>query len=200
MGGGVLQGDCLSQLTLNLCFNTFIHYIYDKKCNQFGFTIGSLSPVHWFQFAEDVAVITGLDNKNQYLLNHFARRCTWAYMSIRVDKFSTFEIKKISTAFVQYLPELILSHDVIPTVEIGKSFKYLGRYFNFPMENHNHLSEVLDLVTTLMAQIDGIPCHPKNKLLIHHRFILFKISWHFTIASLGKTWVVENIDNRELTI
>ena len=46
-----------------------------------------------------------------------------------------------------------------------------------------------------MKQIDGILCHPKNKLLLYHRFVLSKISWHFTIADLRKTWVVENIDN-----
>ena len=28
VGRGVLQGDCLSPLTFNLCFNTFIRYIY----------------------------------------------------------------------------------------------------------------------------------------------------------------------------
>ena len=57
-------------------------------------------------------------------------------------------------------------------------------------------SEILDLVINLMKQIDGIPCHPKNKLLLlYHRFVLSKISWHFTIADLCKTWVVENIDN-----
>ena len=63
------------------------------------------------------------------------------------------------------------------------------------MDNQNHLSEILDLVTNLMKQIDGIPYHPKNKLLLYHRFVLSKISWHFTIADLRKTWVVENIDN-----
>ena len=75
-------------------------------------------------------------------------------MFIRVDKCSTFGIKKASTSSVQYLPKLILNHDLIPTVEIGKSFKHLGRYFNFSMDNLNHLSEVLDLVTTLLAQIE----------------------------------------------
>ena len=46
-----------------------------------------------------------------------------------------------------------------------------------------------------MSEIDKIPCHPKNKLLLYHRFILSKISWHFTIADVGKKWVAENIDN-----
>ena len=116
-------------------------------------------------------------------------------MIIRVDKCSTFGIKKASTFSVQYLPQLILNQDLIPAVEIGKSFKYLGRYFNFSMNTYNHLSDVLDLVRNLMKQIDGIPCHPINKLLLYHRFVLSKLSWHFTIANLGKTWVVENIDN-----
>ena len=46
-----------------------------------------------------------------------------------------------------------------------------------------------------MNQIDFLHCHPKNKLLLYHRFVLSKVSWHFTIANLGKTWVVENLDN-----
>ncbi|XP_065066053.1 uncharacterized protein LOC135691968 [Rhopilema esculentum] len=73
VGRGVLQGDCLSPLTFNLCFNTFIHYISDNKFNQFGFYTNSLNPVHWFQFADDAAVVTGQENENQILLNHFSR-------------------------------------------------------------------------------------------------------------------------------
>ena len=61
IGRGVLQGDCLSPLTFNLCFNAFIHYISDSKFTQFGFSISSLRPIHWFQFADDAAVITGLE-------------------------------------------------------------------------------------------------------------------------------------------
>ena len=46
-----------------------------------------------------------------------------------------------------------------------------------------------------MRKLDDIPCHPKNKLLLYHRFALSKLSWRFTVADLGKTWVTENIDN-----
>jgi len=76
----VLQGDSLSQLTFNLCFNSFIRYIADQKFQQFCFTLNSLSPTHWFQFADDAAVITGLERENQILLNHFTRWCNWAGM------------------------------------------------------------------------------------------------------------------------
>ena len=176
VGRGVFQGDCFSSLTFNLCFNTFINYISAQKFSQFGFSIGSLSPVRWFQFADDAAVITSLQKENQLLLNHFSRWCTWANVKIRVDKCSTFGIKKASTSSVQYLPKLILNHDVLPTTAKGDSFKYLGRHFNFSMDNHGHMSEVLDLFSSLMGTIDLLPCHPRHKLLLYHRFVLSKVS------------------------
>ena len=63
------------------------------------------------------------------------------------------------------------------------------------MDNFDRLSEILQLVTDLMRKLDDIPCHPKNKLLLYHRFVISKLSWHFTIVDLGKTWVTENVDN-----
>ena len=125
VGRGVLQGDYLSTLTFNLCFSTFIRCISDKKFNQFGFTLGSLSPIHWFQLADDAAVITALENENQILLNQFMRWCNWENSIIGVDKCSTFGVKKASTSPVQYLPKLILNNDFNPTVEIGKSLNTL---------------------------------------------------------------------------
>ena len=195
VGRGVLQGDCLSPLTFSLCFNTFIRYISDQKFKQFGFSTSSLHPIHWFQVVDDAAVITGLENEDQILLNHFTRWCTWANMIIRVDTCSTFGIRKPSISSIQYLPKLFLNQVTVPTVEIGKSFKFLGRFFNFPMDNIDQLSEVLQLITDLMRKLDEIPCHPTNKLLLYHRFVFSKLSWHFTFANLGKTWVAENKDS-----
>ena len=115
--------------------------------------------------------------------------------TLRVDECSIFGIRKSSTASIQYLPKLFINQVTVSTVEIGKSFKHLGRLFNFSMDNIDHMSEVLQLITDLMRKLDEIPCHPKSKLLLYHRFVLSKLSWHFTIANLGKTWVAESIDN-----
>ena len=46
-----------------------------------------------------------------------------------------------------------------------------------------------------MNEIDLKPLHPKNKLLLYNRHVTSKISWHFTVANLSKTWVTENIDS-----
>ena len=35
---------------------------------------------------------------------------------------------------------------------------------------------------------------PALKLLVYSRYVLSKLSWHFTVATLSKTWVIENID------
>ena len=116
--------NCLSPLTFNLCFNTFIRYKSDKTLKKIGFSTSSLLPIQWFQVADEAAVITGLLNENQILLNHFTRWCTWAIMIIRVDKCLTMGIRNSATASMQYLPKLFINHVTVPTVNIGKSFKY----------------------------------------------------------------------------
>ena len=63
------------------------------------------------------------------------------------------------------------------------------------MDNIDHMSTLLDTMNDLMVRIDCLPCHPKNKILLYHRFVLSKLSWHLTIADLSKTWIVENLDN-----
>ena len=82
----------------------------------------------------------------------------------------------------------------VPTVKIGESFKYLGRFFDFNMSNQEHKSELISLVNEVMSDIDLAPLHPKNKLVLYRRYVLSKIKWHFTVASLSKTWIIENID------
>jgi hypothetical protein len=39
------------------------------------------------------------------------------------------------------------------------------------------------------------PLHSKNKILRYSRYVLSKLSWHFTIASIQKTWISEHLDS-----
>ena len=194
---GVLQGDCLSSLLFNMCFNTFIQHIKAEKYSQFGFSFKMLNPIHWFQFVDAckiAAVITSQESENQHLLNSFSVWCQWSDMIIRVDKCSTFGIKKATTKSIQFLPKLLINNRLISTINIGESFQYLGRYFDFEMSNNTHKEELTSLVNEIMTDIDLKPLHPKNKLLFYSRYVLSKLSWHFTVATLSKTWVTENID------
>ncbi|CAB4010466.1 Hypothetical predicted protein [Paramuricea clavata] len=123
VGRGVLQGDCLSPLLFNMSFNTFIQHIKSEKYRQLGFWKSSengtpLNPLHWFQFADDAAVVSGQEKENQMLLNRFTIWCQWAQMIIRVDKCSTFGIRKQVTKSIQYLPKLFINNCLVPRVEL----------------------------------------------------------------------------------
>ena len=52
-----------------------------------------------------------------------------------------------------------------------------------------------DLLQDLMSDIDMKPLHPKNKLLLNSGYVLSKFSWHFIIADIYKTRIIENIDS-----
>ena len=47
----------------------------------------------------------------------------------------------------------------------------------------------------MLTRIDALPVLPKNKLLLYQRYILSKLSWHLTVATLPKTWVLQHLDN-----
>ena len=180
---GVLQGDCLSPLLFNMCFNTFIQYIKAEKFKQLGFSPHSLpdcmfTPDHWFQFADNAAVITNGEKENQLLLNCFTRWCQWSNMIIRVDKCTTFGIKKFS--------KLLINNEIVPPLITGESFKYLGRHFDCNMSNQEHMSKLSSIFTELLTQIDSLPLHPKNKLLLYNSYLLSQVSWHLTVANLSK--------------
>ena len=64
------------------------------------------------------------------------------------------------------------------------------------MDKVEHRSTLLEAINDLLCTIDKIPCHPKNKLLLYHRYVLSKISWHPTIADLSKKLVIKNLDNK----
>ena len=63
------------------------------------------------------------------------------------------------------------------------------------MDNYEHKSVLLDALSDSMNKFDMIPCHTKNKLLLYHRYVISKLSWHLAIADLNRTWVVEKLDS-----
>ena len=73
-------------------------------------------------------------------------------------------------------PKLILNNSLVPTVGKNMPFKYLGRYFNFHMDNSDHMSILLDTINNLMLKIDCLHCYLKKKLLLYHRFELSNLA------------------------
>ena len=183
-----------------ICVSThsYIQHIKAEKYRQFGFSLQLLNPIHWFQFADmmmlwlllvksrkiNISLIDSLSGVNGP---------TWLLELINVAHLA-------SKMFYQNLPstcmpKLLINKDLIPTIKTGESFEYLERHFDFNMTNEKHKSKLISLVDELMSEIDLKPLHPKNKILLYSRYVLSKLSWHFTVATISQTWVVENIDS-----
>ena len=116
-------------------------------------------------------------------------------MTIRVDKCKTFGIKKTVTRSVQFKPKLFLVREQVPTVDMDKSFKYLGHWYNFEMDNAEHKSNIIQLTNDILIKIDSLPLHPRNKMLLYSRYLHTRLSWDLTVADIDKTWIVNNIEN-----
>ena len=95
---------------------------------------------------------------------------------IHVEKCTTFGVKSFSISSLGFQPKLLINSELIPPVKQGESFKYLGRYFNFDMDNKDNKAVV------------------RNRLLLYDRYVLSEFSWHLTVTDLGKngfvkTWI-----------
>ena len=131
----MLQGDSLSPLLFNLCFNTLMLKVKQKRTKSLEYTSNTLNNFikHWSQFADDAAVITALESGNQYLLNLFTKWCSWSDLIVKISKCVTFGIKKSSTAAFQLEPHLMISSQKTAIMKKSESFKYLRKSFNFGM-------------------------------------------------------------------
>ena len=63
------------------------------------------------------------------------------------------------------------------------------------MDNKDYKDFLTSNLQTMLNKIDSLYLHPRNKLLLYDRYVLKKISWHLTVADLGKTWIYEHLEN-----
>ena len=64
---GVLQGDSLSPLLFNMCFNTLMVILQEERLNCLGYVYDESSvPRNWLQFADDTAIITSTRKITSY--------------------------------------------------------------------------------------------------------------------------------------
>ena len=68
-------------------------------------------------------------------------------------------------------------------------------YFNFEVDNEVHKEKLKSSLPDMLKGIDALSVLPKIKLLLYQRYILSKLYWHLTVATLRKTWVIQHLDN-----
>ena len=89
-----------------------------KSIGCLGYVLDKIfSPRHWFQFTDNTAIITTLEEDNQLLCNVWTSS---ADLIIRVHKCHTFSMKKSATGSIQYLPYIIAQRERISPVELNE--------------------------------------------------------------------------------
>ena len=185
---GVLQGDSLLPLLFNMCVNTLIKTIEDKRIKCMGYVVEkTLSPCHWFQFADDTAIVTALEEDNQRLLNLFTKWSSWADLEIRVDKCHSFCVKKYISSAIQYQPNLTINGEKITPIENGESFKYLGKLFSFSMATDVIKSQLHSDLMDYIDTIERLPLHSRFKIMIITIYVYSKLRWHLTVNEIDST-------------
>ena len=96
---------------------------------------------------------------------------------------------------MQFKPKLFLLREQIPNVDMDKIFKYLGRWYNFEMDNAEHKASIIQLTNDILKKIYSLPLHRRNKILLYSRYFHAKFSWDLTVVDIDKTWIVNNIKN-----
>lgn len=83
---GVLEGNSLSPLIFNICFNTLVITANQSGLKYMDYIFSSsLSPKNWLQFADNTSIVSSLETCNQCLLNLFTKWCTRAKFVVKVN-------------------------------------------------------------------------------------------------------------------
>ena len=195
---GVLQGDPCSPLLFNLCFNTLMHILHEKKLENLGYIWGPdghANECAWLQFADDAVVVSNSVRDAQTLINIFAAWCKWARMDIRLDKCCTYGAGKRNGMYAQFEPQLFINSQPVPSIAQGESFIYLGKIFDFKMNNDAAKRALCKKFSNLLDITSSLKIKSQLKLRILQQYIYSQISHELKTYPLGDTWIDQNLDS-----
>ena len=99
------------------------------------------------------------------------------------------------TTSTQTKPKPCVNGEITPPLQDDESFTYLGRYFNFSLNNQKYKAELLDTRTASLNNINKLPFYPNSKLNLYNKVPSKQIIMAFKIAEIPETWVKENLDS-----
>ena len=148
----------------------------------------------WFQFADDAAIVSSDTKGSQALLNLFQAWCAWSNMTIRLDKCMTFGMLKSKAGYQQILPVLSIDGEQIPPVPIDSGFTYLGRYYDFHMNDNVPKEALQRKLESLLSTTSKLKVRPQVKLKILNRYISTQILFELKTYDFSFTWIENNMD------
>ena len=150
----------------------------------------------WLQFADDTVLVADNIKSAQSLLNLNSAWCEWAEMKIRIDKCSTFGMRKQSGNYVQFQPNLVVKDSPIPPLDDGAHFKYLGRLYDFAMKNDDIKASLDNKLTSLLKTTSELEIKPQQKLKILKIFIPSRLTFALRVYDISYTWISQVLDSK----
>jgi hypothetical protein len=116
-------------------------------------------------------------------------------MHLRVDKCVSFGMKKQGGNYDQFKQSLFIDNVLIPPVESDGSFKYLGKIFDFSMNNNITKLNLVTKLSSLLNTLSRQRCSVYTKLKILKLYIPSQFSFDLRINDLSSTWIEQNLDS-----
>jgi hypothetical protein len=146
------------------------------------------------QFADDTAIISSDNKSAQALLDLNTAWCVFADMKVRIDKCSTFGMRKQSGNYMQFQPMLTIGGKTIPAIENGGSFKYLGKIFDYDMKNNVTKTILVDRLKNLLKTTSELDVKPQQKMKILNLFIPNQLKFELRMYDISYTWITQKLD------
>ena len=184
---GVLQGDPSSPLFFNICFNSLMKVLESPNYKKMGYIWGNRDSqiCNWLQYADDAAIVARDQKSAQGLACFFEAWCNWAKMYVRLDKCSCFGmVKKQSKIYTQVLPNISLSTGNIPAIPIDDHFVYLGRIYDFSLDDDLAKKSLISKMEQLLKIISDLKIRPQTKLRIFQLFIPSQFSFPLRVEKV----------------
>ena len=116
-------------------------------------------------------------------------------MDIRLDKCCTYGAGKLSGVYSQFEPQLFINSQPVPAISQGESFTYLGRIFDFNMNNDAAKHALCKKFNSFLEITSSLKIKTQLKLKILHQYIYSQITHELKMYPLGETWIDQNLDS-----
>lgn len=177
---GVKQGDPLSPLLFNLCLEPLLDLV---EQNTSGINVNANRKIPVLAFADDVVLLGADEGEAQSQMNILHEYLKGLGMNVSGDKSQAFEIvSKRDTWFIRE-PKIKLGDNIIPSVDPGEVFKYLGAKMG-PWKGVHCGIIVPELLSTL-RRVRKLSLKPCQKLELTTKYILPRYTYHLLVNPPG---------------
>lgn len=150
----------------------------------------------WLQFADDAAIISNCCKDAQALLNVFSSWCTWANMVIRLDKCCSFGMRKNDGEYCQFEPALFIGNGIIPPIQLGSAFKYLGKLYDFDLKNDLAKLNIAQKLENFLSITSKLKIKAQMKIKILKLYVYSQMRFELRLYNFGATWIDNNLDSK----